>query len=277
MGDFQDLIDADAAGEERRRRPDIDVEDGIQYVRDVGHMKELISEVLNAAKPPKMDLEMWLKNKHRTVVLHEGPFSIEGVVKAPEGVTVPTFKWIVRRTLNKDLVGTAIHGFAGKQYSGRWELAHFDIKDGAAHRLDTKVAVKRMEGMSEEIIAVDKDQVFEGFQPRRQDVLNIAMVWIDAINAEDLIYDINGKPKDAPTVVVNNVGNATAQAPQVIILQAGQNSTVDELVALAQGKVRIETAPAVTPAEKKERTPAQLAHGVKLAEMARARAAEKKG
>lgn len=237
---FQKLIDESEAREERRRRPDLDVGDGVEFVRDVGHMKEIITDVLEAARPPRADLDAWTAAKHRTVVLSEGPISIEGIVKAPEGVTVPTFKWIVRRLLNKDLVGTAIHGHAGKQYSGRWELADFRILDGIAHRLDTKIAVKQIEGMSDEIVAVDKDQVFEGFRPRRQDVLNIAMVWIDAQNAEELIYDINGKPKDAPTVVVNNVGQAQS-APQVIIVQQGQNPTVDDLVKLAQRSATIET------------------------------------
>lgn len=245
--DFDKLLDDDQVTAQRRGRVvDPAADNAPEYVRDSVHMKEIISEVLERSKPPAEDLQKWAAAGHRTVVLHEGPMSIEGVVSAPERVSVNGFKWMIRRLLDKENLSTAIYAESRKQFTGRWEVAAYRITDVTEMKQDVRVSRAKMEGLTDEIVPLNANQTFDDFQSRKVGSLNIAVVWIDAVNGEPVRYDVHGKPVDAPTVVVNNVpaAAAPAQPPQVIIMQPGQNPTVEELVAMVQNKTRIETPPA---------------------------------
>jgi len=246
--DFDNLLDADAQQAKRKQRAEDPAADqGIEYIRDANHMRAIIEEVFDAARPPADDLAKWAGAGHRTIVLHEGPLSVDGVVSAPERVGVPVFKWMVQRYLDKDTISTAIYTHTRKQFTGRWELAAYRITEGTESKQDVRVSRKQMEGMSEEIVALSPDQTFDDFRPRKVPVLYISMVWIDAINGEVVRYNIHGQPQDAPTVVVNNTP-APAPSHQIIVMQPGQNPSVDDLVAMATGRATIETAPAKAPA-----------------------------
>jgi hypothetical protein len=268
--DFDNLLDSDAQQAKRKQRADDPADDGgIEYVRDARHMQALIEEVFDTARPPAEDLAKWAAAGHRTVVLHEGPLSVDGIVSAPERVNLATFKWMMQRYLDKDTISTAIYTHTRKQFTGRWELAAYRITEGVESKQDVRISRKQMEGMSEEIVALSPDQTFDDFRTRKVPVLNISMVWIDAINGEPVRYNIHGMPQDAPTVVVNNT---PAQAPshQIIVMQPGQNPSVDQLVAMATGKAVIETAPAPAPAPATPTTKAERDSAILKAAAARA-------
>lgn len=212
-----DRLLTDALAEEKkasRAADEMQTNPRAEKVRDVAHIKRIISEVLTAAKPP--EVQQWVDAGHRMKVLIEAPINVDGIVG--KGVTVPQMEWLTRRWLDKELLGTQIYSLAKRQVTGRWEVADFRITEGTEGKHDLRVANKNVRAMDpqfdpEIMGALDFDGAnMDGFSVVKVNTLQVAIVWIDSVNEAEIKYDKDGNEQTGPQVVVQ------AAAPQQVVM-----------------------------------------------------------
>lgn len=176
---------------------------GAEKVNDVQRMKELIAEVIERAYPKER--QQYIDAGHRMVTLAEAPLVVDGIIG--QNVVVPQFRWLVRQWLDKNALGTEISRLANRQYTGRWEPVGFRIVEGSEGKMSIRVAadVKRVEG----VVETDGGDVMllDGAKPDTYNVLatktlQVYIVWIDAVNAPEVLYDKKGEEVAKPINVV---------------------------------------------------------------------------
>lgn len=275
MTEIDRLIDSkvNEKVKEMAKAPDMAPTDpAAEKVRDLAHMKALIAEVMERAKPE--ELAQYIDAGHRTVVLSEAPLVVDGIVG--KDVTVPQFRWLVRRWINKDWEGTAIYAHARKQYTGRWEVAGFRIVDGFEGKHDIRVASSISKvgdtAFKDEDMGLMDGANADSFATVRVDTVQVYIVWIDAANAEEIVWDRNGKEKEGPQVVVQ------AAAPQpgsntVVVMQQDGGQSVDAIVAEVLARLN-KTADKTAEGKPAEQKPL---HWKQREKLEREAAAEKKG
>jgi hypothetical protein len=173
-------------------------------VSDAGTVAALIEEAAAEMMPPADEVVEWRRKGHRTRVVEEHPWLVEGVVVSQ--LTDAQFKFRVKAALSASS-GTTLFGLKHLQYNGDWRVA------GVSCRVDTVVKMDQLRERARGVLQGETDIEWDPSTPPpadfvgvRKPVVRWVVEWIDALGNEDIKYDINGKVRDGATVVVNNSG-----------------------------------------------------------------------